>query len=68
MREMTEQPETTDPTVSQPFPELVERAIGQFGRPLGWMWDRGFRFLFVLDAIALFGSMVLINLMRFGWT
>lgn len=32
------------------------------------MWDRGFRFLFVLDAIALFASMVAINLARFGWT
>ena len=32
------------------------------------MWHRGFRFLFLLDAIALFGSMVLINLGRFGWS
>jgi exopolysaccharide biosynthesis polyprenyl glycosylphosphotransferase len=32
------------------------------------MWKRGFRFLFILDAIALYGSMVLINLARFGTT
>jgi exopolysaccharide biosynthesis polyprenyl glycosylphosphotransferase len=32
------------------------------------MWDRGFRFLFVLDAVALYGSMVLINLVRFGFS
>ena len=30
------------------------------------MWHRGFRFLFVLDAVALFGSMVLINLVASG--
>ncbi len=52
----------------QPFPEVIERAIGKAERPLGWMWNRGFRFLFVLDATALFGLMVLINLARFGWT
>ncbi|NNE12056.1 MAG: sugar transferase [Ilumatobacter sp.] len=52
----------------QPFPEAVERAIGRVSRPLNWMWDRGFRFLFVLDAIGLFASMIAINLVRFGWT
>lgn len=30
------------------------------------LWRRGFRFLFVLDALALFGSMVAISLVRFG--
>lgn len=57
-----------EPRPVQPFPELVERAIGRAGRPLGWMWHRGFRFLFVLDAVALFATMVAINLARFGWT
>ena len=52
----------------QPFPEAIERVIGRAGRPLGWMWDRGFRLLFVLDAVAGSRSMVLINLVRFGWT
>ena len=52
----------------QPFPDLVERAIGRAGRPLGWMWNRGFRFLLVLDMVALFAVMVAINLVRFGWS
>ena len=60
--------DTADESGHQPFSPLIERAVGTFGRPLGWMWDRGFRFLFVLDAIALFGSMVIINFARFGWT
>ena len=68
MREMTRPPAAERRPDGQPFPELVERAIGRAGRPLGWMWDRGFRFLFVLDAVALFTTMVAINLARFGWT
>lgn len=64
---MTEPAAAPDETSAQPFPHVVERAIGRAGRPLGWMWNRGFRFLFVLDVIALFGSMVLINVARFGW-
>ncbi|MFZ8999234.1 MAG: exopolysaccharide biosynthesis polyprenyl glycosylphosphotransferase [Ilumatobacteraceae bacterium] len=62
-------PRATEPTSDgQPFPAAVERAIGRAGRPLGWMWSRGFRFLFLLDAIALFSVMVAINIVRFGWT
>lgn len=34
--------------------------------PLRRMWTHGFRFLFVLDAVGLFGALVLINLIRFG--
>ena len=73
MREMT-RPPATEPRPDgqrpdgQPFPELFERVIGRAGRPLGWMWNRGFRFLFVLDGVALFATMVAINLARFGWT
>ncbi len=68
MREMTH-PSGTDPdAATQPFPPVVERVIGRAGRPLTWMWARGFRFLFLLDAIGLFGSMILINCARFGWT
>jgi exopolysaccharide biosynthesis polyprenyl glycosylphosphotransferase len=68
MRELTRPPATEPRGDAQPFPELVERAIGRVGRPLGWMWNRGFRFLFVLDAVALFATMVAINMVRFGWT
>jgi exopolysaccharide biosynthesis polyprenyl glycosylphosphotransferase len=68
MAQMT-RPSGVEPKhTGQPFPEVIERAISKVGRPLGWMWTRGFRFLFVLDAFALFGAMVLINLARFGWT
>ncbi len=49
-----------------PFPPMIERVVGRANRPLSWMWARGFRFLFVLDAVVLFGVMVLINLVRFG--
>jgi len=30
------------------------------------LWRRGFRFLFLLDAVGLYGAMVLINTVRFG--
>ena len=63
MREMT-RPET-EPT-SQPFPAAIERVVTRAHRPLGWMWNHGFRFLFALDAVGLFGAMVLINFARFG--
>lgn len=54
-------------TGGRPFPVAVERAVGRLQGPLGWMWNRGFRFLFVLDALGLFTTMVAINLVRFGW-
>lgn len=37
----------------------------RLGRPLTRLWGKGFRFLFLLDAIGLFGTMVLINVVRF---
>ena len=37
-----------------------------FGKPLSWLWKRGFRFLFLLDAMVLFSAMVIINFARFG--
>jgi exopolysaccharide biosynthesis polyprenyl glycosylphosphotransferase len=42
---------------------LVQRLHG----PLTTLRSRGFRFLFVLDAVGLYLSMVVINLVRFGW-
>jgi len=68
MREMTRPPGLEPEAAVQPFPQAIERAIGHVSKPLSWMWDRGFRFLFLMDAIALFASLVLINLARFGWT
>lgn len=68
MREMTRPPAADTDIQVQPFPASIERVIVRAHKPLGWMWDRGFRFLFVLDAIGLFAAMVVINLARFGWT
>ncbi|MEM9610528.1 MAG: exopolysaccharide biosynthesis polyprenyl glycosylphosphotransferase [Actinomycetota bacterium] len=42
---------------------LVTRA----GRQLNWLWQRGFRFLFVLDAVGLLVLMVAISIARFGF-
>lgn len=50
------------------FHPAVERAVGAAHAPLKWLWRRGFRILFALDAIGLFGTMLLINLARFGVT
>jgi len=52
----------------EPLPAPVERVITRAHRPLNWLWSRGFRFLFIIDALALFGAMVVINLARFGTT
>lgn len=50
----------------------INRALDSLSRPfhrqLGWLWHRGFRFLFVIDAVVLFTTLVAINLVRFGST
>ncbi len=48
----------------QLIPDAPDHRVGM--RLLQWLWRRGFRFLFVLDALALFGMMVVFNLIRFG--
>ena len=50
----------------QAFPVVIERVVNRANRPLMWMWRHGFRFIVVLDAVGLYGAMVLINLVRFG--
>lgn len=71
MREMTHPPaddtDADDRPGARPFPTPVERAVASVGRPLGWLWGHGFRFLFVLDAIGLFLTILAINVVRFGW-
>jgi len=47
---------------------LIEALLTVFSRPSAWLWDRGFRFLSVLDAVALFSLMFVISLVRFGFT
>jgi len=48
------------------FPQAIERVVRGVHRPLSWLWDRGFRILFVLDTLALLGSMFVLNFVRFG--
>lgn len=55
-------------TSSRPFAPAVERTVSLFGRPLTWLWDHGFRFLVVLDAVALYSLMVVISFVRFGFS
>ncbi|MFK7919972.1 MAG: exopolysaccharide biosynthesis polyprenyl glycosylphosphotransferase [Ilumatobacter sp.] len=51
---------------TRPLPAALERVISTFSRPLMWMWGRGFRFLGVLDGLALFTLMIVISLVRLG--
>ena len=50
------------------LPAPLERVVASFSRPASWLWDRGFRFLSVLDAVALFVLMVVISFVRFGFS
>jgi len=47
---------------------LLERVVAAIGSPLTWLWEHGFRFLVVLDAIALYALMVVISFVRFGFS
>lgn len=51
-----------------PLPPVIERAMSRVHRPLGFLWDHGFRFLVVLDAVALYLLMVVISFVRFGFS
>ena len=52
----------------RPFPPTVERAAATVSRPMSWLWTKGFRFLVVLDAVALYSLMVIISFVRFGFS
>jgi exopolysaccharide biosynthesis polyprenyl glycosylphosphotransferase len=52
---------------SRPLLPGTEWLVRRLHGPLDTMWHRGFRFLFVLDAVGLYGAMVLISFVRFGW-
>ncbi len=56
-----------DPTGATPVVPGTEWLVQRLHGPLTALWSRGFRFLFVLDAVALYLGMVAINLIRFGW-
>ncbi|MEM9038649.1 MAG: exopolysaccharide biosynthesis polyprenyl glycosylphosphotransferase [Actinomycetota bacterium] len=64
---VTETPSGDDVTGAEPFSPAVERIVGTFHGPLTFLWNRGFRMLGVLDAAALFGLMVAISFIRFGF-
>lgn len=51
---------------ARPFPAAVEWIVSLFSRPLNWLWNRGFRMLSILDALALYGLMWAIILVRIG--
>lgn len=53
---------------SRPFSPVVEGIVSIFGRPLTFLWSRGFRMLGALDAVALFGLMCVISFVRFGFS
>lgn len=47
---------------------LLDAVARPIGRQLNWLWGHGFRFLFVIDAVVLFTTLVSINVVRFGST
>jgi exopolysaccharide biosynthesis polyprenyl glycosylphosphotransferase len=51
---------------SRPLLPKTEWLVHGLRGPLRTMWRHGFRFLFVLDAVGLFGAMVVISFVRFG--
>lgn len=57
----------SEETTSLPFPAVVERSVSVVRTPLNWLWGHGFRFLFAMDAVGLYVTLVAINLVRFGW-
>jgi exopolysaccharide biosynthesis polyprenyl glycosylphosphotransferase len=56
------------PSTARPFPRALERPVRRLSRPLTWLWAHGFRFLVVLDAVALYALMVAISFVRFGFS
>lgn len=60
------EPEDQHEPTTRPVLPGTEWLVRRLHRPLTTLWAHGFRFLFVLDAVALFATMVLINVARFG--
>ena len=65
--EFPEPTEITLPERSAEFHPARERVVSTFHGPLHYLWNRGFRMLGLLDALALFGLMVAISFVRFGF-
>ncbi len=64
---MSRVPASTPSSTSKPFPPALERAVSLVGPQASWLWSRGFRFLSLLDAIALYLLMIVISFVRFGF-
>jgi len=62
------EPQSSDTNAGGAINHLLDLAARPISRPLNWLWQRGFRFLFVIDAVVLFTTLVAINVMRFGST
>jgi exopolysaccharide biosynthesis polyprenyl glycosylphosphotransferase len=60
------EPEDEHEPATRPVLPGTEWLVQRLHKPLTTLWAHGFRFLFVLDAVALFAIMVLINVARFG--
>ncbi|CAN5706687.1 MAG: exopolysaccharide biosynthesis polyprenyl glycosylphosphotransferase [Ilumatobacteraceae bacterium] len=60
--------EESPPEVRPPIVPGTDWVVRRLDAPLRWMWGRGFRFLFVIDAIGLYAAMVVINTVRFGFS
>jgi len=65
--EVPSEPEVPPEPEVTPIVPGTEWAVRRLDRPLRWLWRRGFRFLFVLDAVGLYAAMVVINTVRFGF-
>jgi len=45
---------------------FLDRPAAMFQRQLRWLWRKGFRFLYLLDALIIFGLLFALNYLRFG--
>ena len=59
----TKAPESNSATYRAP-----DTTAHLISRTLNWLWQRGFRFMFIFDAVLLFTTLVAINVVRFGST
>lgn len=58
--------ERLEPSGGAPLAPGTEWLVNRVSPRLAPLWRRGFRVLFVLDAVVLYALMILVNLVRFG--
>ena len=49
-----------------PINRFLDRPAMRFQRQLGWLWRKGFRFLYLFDTLIIFGLLLALNYFRFG--